>query len=126
MIERDLYPAVMLGLQKDGCLAFRIGDSPFGKKPFDIAAIAPGGKIVAVEVKIMESEVTEDRVRKALRPHQLEWLESVAKQGGSSFAIAYSKSKREMIAFHIGETWQRHVLESVRVGTKRAFTGWPL
>lgn len=131
MIERDLYPAIINGVRAEGGVAYRIGDSPFGKKPFDIGGISRSGQAIAIEVKIGDGLLEFDTLWKRLPLHQQSWLHHIAQHNGRASLCYYDRISRTMQVWHLRWIPNENVVKpftaenatSSKHAGKRAFLG---
>jgi hypothetical protein len=121
--ERLLYRPLIEGAAMEGWSLFRLEDGSWGKKPFDIAGIAPSGLAVGLEVKAPYHCASDTIPWRLFSAHQRLWLEEYATQGGIALAtigcedkvIVYKLSKELPEAFAVYE------LVKNKFGT---FSGW--
>jgi hypothetical protein len=85
---------LLRGALKDGWALYRIGDSPWGQKPFDIGGSTPEGHAVALEVKmVVELGMYAKFPWDIFADHQLRWLNAFARFEDSLGIIAIYESK---------------------------------
>lgn len=103
MNESDQYGPLWKGANAFGWRLFRIADGSVGKKPADIAGVAPGGRGVLIEVKTIKQTTNRlpqggtARVDWSLyATHQRAWLAQYAEAGALAFVAQYDEQLNEM------------------------------
>lgn len=103
MQEADQYGPLWKGANSTGWHLFRIADGSVGKKPADIAGVAPDGRGVLIEVKTIRQ--TSNRLPqggvarvdwKLYATHQRAWLARYAEAGALAIVAQYDEQLREM------------------------------
>ncbi len=91
MREHDLYGPIITLAAAEGVRLFRIHDTDAAKNPFDIAGVGPGGKAVAIEVKVLKGhhpmELTIPWGK--FEVHQRAWIRAYVEANGLSIATLY-------------------------------------
>jgi hypothetical protein len=99
--ENDLYADIIGGMLREGCRVFRIADGSAGKKPFDVAGVAPGGAGVGVEVKAPSRAEAVGLDWALFERHQVQWLRAYAHHGAVSLAAVYDRQARRLLVWRL-------------------------
>lgn len=101
MNERELYQPLIRGARTEGWALFRLHDGAAGKHPFDIGGVAPGGKGVALEAKVVRSmgrpSLSLPTDWGAFEAHQTAWLKLYAEAGAIALVSLYFVSTGQMM-----------------------------
>ena len=99
--EQDLYAPIIAGTIAERWTIFRIEDGAYGKKPFDIAGIAPDGRGVGIEVKLVESVSSNHIPWSKCSEHQINWLREYSKYGAYALLAVYDRNEDKLKVFSI-------------------------
>ena len=108
MLEADLYSPLLKGARADGWYLYRLPDDSAFPRPFDFGGFAPGGRGVALEVKLVGQLDPRHRFPwRLFSPHQVGWLVQAEALGALAVAGVYVAESRSMrlyypCAYHFG------------------------
>lgn len=130
LTESSLYKPIVVGANKENWSLYRIGDSPYGRKPFDIGGADPDGRSVAIEVKIATAFNGQIFPWDSFEAHQLTWIKRINEVNGIGLLAIYEVSTSKMFLFwpkgdQIGRANLFMIPKCIIKGsTSKEFYGW--
>ena len=122
--EKELYNPIIAGMVAEGWTMFRIEDGSFGKKPFDIAGIAPDGKGVGLEVKLTNKYDSEEFPWKLCSSHQVSWLKEYAKKGAYSLLAIYTLDDNKLRIWELWDDLNTYGHMEMILDKFKRYAGW--
>ncbi len=128
MKEADAYKRIINGAFRARWALYRIADGSWGRKPFDVGGVDAGGRAVAIEVKYQRGKRWGGFPPIGLlEPHQLVWLEAVARNGGRAYLALANDAGCAFVP--VSEGWRGRLIEEVTeftVSWEEGFSAsWP-
>ena len=120
--EQHLYVPIIDGAFAEGWRLLRIEDGSFGKKPADITGIAPNGRGVLIECKLVYFATSDTIPWYHCSIHQRSWLKEYARNGGIALLAVFCGER--LIVYKLHKDIEDFTTFELKLDKFKRFSGW--